>query len=230
MESLVDFAKSLAQRPLTSVGSKCLRWFKRMVVSFILLGLNSSQDIHLSRVLPTWNHYSGHLFIVGCWAGCQESRWWCTTCLSIHTQPHPCRKTWGQLAENMGKRKEETWFGRKNTKLSSVRNLCSSRNGETAALRILEQTRVEWARRFNWVWTGQMWFLQETAGNSKGWGRRSWMSIKEIPKNAFGLSFYSFSRMPRLGYIYGERSFSVVKSAIIGSWVFELFVQSQTKR
>jgi hypothetical protein len=66
VESLVDFAKSLAQRPLTSVRSKCLRWFKRMMVSLVLLGLNNSQDIHLSRVLPTWNHCSGHLFLVGC--------------------------------------------------------------------------------------------------------------------------------------------------------------------
>lgn len=105
MESLVDFAKSLAQRPLTSVGSKCLRWFKRMMVSLVLLGLNNSQDIHLSRALPTWNHCSGHLFLVGCWAGCQENRWWCTTCLSIHTQPRPCRKAWGTAGRKYGEEK-----------------------------------------------------------------------------------------------------------------------------
>lgn len=54
--------------------------------------------------------------------------------------------------------------------LSSVRNLCSSRNGETDTLRILQQALVDRGGGFNWVCTGQMWFSAGNCWEQRGMG------------------------------------------------------------
>jgi hypothetical protein len=78
------------------------------------------------------------------------------------------------------------------------------------------------------VWTGQMWFLQETAGNSKGWG---WGLVSLMKnKNAGHVCFQPTRRSVWAPLAKAEMGVGSVVSASVGSSSYNLQDQKRGPR